>query len=388
MSGRWSRSWQFITTLLICFMLSLGTVAKAISAEVITFISPGEGIEATVSKPVIIYEIAVPVSTQNMLVQMDGIDITGALDFTPTGFKYHPVQPLANGPHQLYLTINLPDGNPLARIFSFSTLTKVSSNTQISAVYEHEIDKSNHLTQIPERNFAANIGNTTTITQGNWQVGLTTNLRWLDRSLPMFAPEKKGIDLVNYLATGTYQKDNLSLLLNAGDLQIQETQNTVMGLARRGVQVNSIYKSLSLGGFVINSEQLYGIDDGTGLEFNTGNTIKGLSGGYSLLADKLKLRAIYVTGVEESNSFGIYDVDSGEREGDVLGFVVQYLLFDGKLNLEAEYDLADFDANNTDAIDAETDKAWNLRASGYTGSYNYQAVYEYIGADYEVIGNP
>ncbi len=388
MSGRWSRGSKFIVISQVFCMLLLYMGAGAASAEMITFISPGEGIEATVSKPPIVCDVGSAVSPQSMLAQLDGIDITGALDFTSTGFRYKPVQPLINGPHQLYLVVYLADGSAVEQFFSFSTFTKVSNNTQVSAVYEQVLDKSSHLTQIPHRNLAANLGNTTTFTDGDWQLGLTTNLRWLDRSLPMFEPEKKGIDLVNYLISAAYQKENLSLLINAGDLQVQETQNTVMGLARRGVQTNFNYKSLSLSGFVVNSEQLYGIDDGTGLEFDTGNTIKGLSGGYSLLSDTLKVRAIYATGTETNNSFGIYDANSGEREGNVLGFLVQYQLLEGKLNLEAEYDLSDFDANNTDEFSSKTDKAWTLRANGYAGSYNYQAVYEYVGPEYEVIGNP
>lgn len=388
MSGRCHRGWRFLAILHACGVLFLLTSVGSALAQGVVFVSPGEGVEATTSKPQIICEVGIPVSNQSLLAQLDGVDITGALDFTPTGFSYKPVQPLMNGPHQLYLTVYQADGSVAEQIFSFSTLTKVSSNTQISAVYEQEIDKSAHLTQIPKNNFAANLGNSTTFTQGDWQLGLTTNLRWLDRSLPMLPPEKKGIDLVNYLLSAQYQKDELSLQINAGDLQIQETQNTVMGLARRGVQTNFNYKDLSLSGFVVNSEQLFGIDDGTGLEFDTGNTIKGVSGGYSLLSNALKLRAIYVTGTEESNSYGIYDADSGVREGDVLGFLAQYQLLQGKLNLEAEYDLSDFDADNADDTSSETDHAWTLRANGYVGSYNYQAVYEYVGPNYEVVGNP
>ncbi len=342
--------------------------------------------EATTSKPSIVIETDSVASAETLLILLDGVDITNALDFSSSGFNFRPVQPIQNGPHQLYLTLTLADGSTEERIFSFSTFTRVSSNTEISAIYEQVLDKSSHLTN-PQRNFAANLGNTSTFTEGNWQIGLTTNLRWLDRSIPMYEPEKKGIDLVNYLVFASYQKEDFSLQLNAGDLQIQETQNTVMGLARRGVQTNINYKGLSVSGFAVNSEQLYGIDDGTGLEFDSGNAIKGVSGGFSLLSDTLKVRAIYVTGGEDSNSFGIYDAEVGEREGDVLGFLVQYQLLEGKLNLEAEYDISDFDVNNADEFSSKTDRAWNLRANGYAGSYSYQAVYEYVGPDYEVVGN-
>ena len=388
MSGGLSRNWGRVVVVFVGSLILSGLLSEKVVAAGITFVSPGEGVEATSSKPPIVCEVGIPISNQNLLVMLDGIDVTGALNVTASGFEYKPVQPLANGPHQLYLVLYAPDGSAAEQIFSFSTFTKVSSNTQVSAVYEQVLDKSDHLHQVPHRNVAANLGNTTTFTQGNWQMGMTTNLRWLDRSTSIYAPEKKGLDLVNYLVSGQYQKDDLTLQINAGDLQIQETQNTVMGLARRGVQSNFNYKGLSLSGFVVNSEQLFGIDDGTGLEFDTSKNIKGVSGGYSLLNDTLKMRAIYVTGVEESNSFGIYDADVGEREGDVLGFYLQYQLLEGKLNLEGEYDRSEFDGNTADEFSKESDKAWTLRANGYAGSYNYQAVYEYVGPDYEVIGNP
>ncbi len=388
MSGELSRNWGRVVVLFVGGLILSGLVAGTVSAAGIAFVSPGEGVEATTSKPPVACDVGVPVSNQNLLVMLDGIDVTGALDFTSTGFSYKPIQPLPNGPHQLYLVIYAADGSAAEQIFSFSTLTKISSNTQISAVYEQVLDKSDHLHQVPHRNVAANLGNTTTFTQGNWQMGMTTNLRWLDRSTSIYAPEKKGMDLVNYLISGQYQKDDLTLQINAGDLQIQETQNTVMGLARRGVQTRFNYKGLSLDGFVVDSEQLFGIQEGSGLEFDSSKNIKGVSGGFSLLDNSLKLRAIYVTGVEESNSFGIYDADSGEREGDVLGFLLQYQLLDGKLNLEGEYDRSDFDGNTADEFSGEKDKAWTLRANGYAGSYSYQAVYEYTGPDYEVIGNP
>ncbi|PLX90290.1 MAG: hypothetical protein C0614_00865, partial [Desulfuromonas sp.] len=363
MSGGFYRSWGRVVVVFVGSLILSGLFSENVAASGILFVSPGEGVEATSSKPPIVCEMGVPVSNQNLLVMLDGIDVTGALDFTASGFSYKPVQPLANGPHQLYLVLYSADGSAAEQVFTFATLTKVSSNTQVSAVYEQVLDKSDHLHQVPHRNVAANLGNTTTFTQGNWQMGLTTNLRWLDRSTSIYAPEKKGLDLVNYLVSGQYVKDDLLLQINAGDLQLQETQNTVMNLARRGVQTRFSYKGLSLDGFVVDSEQLFGIDDGTGLEFDSSKNIKGIAGGYSLLDDTLKLRAIYVTGVEESNSFGIYDADAGEREGDVLGFLLQYQLLEGKLNLEGEYDRSDFDANIDDETSGEKDKAWNLRAN-------------------------
>ncbi|PLY03404.1 MAG: hypothetical protein C0622_04445 [Desulfuromonas sp.] len=384
-SGDRLRSGVFIAALVL-FVLLIGALPAV--AEDVSFVAPGEGIEATTSKPEVACLFTFPVFRDRLLVQLDGIDITGALDLSGNGFTYKPILPLANGPHQLALAFYLPDGSVAQRSFFFSTFTRMSSTTQVSAVYEAEVAKSDHLTGIPKHNFAANIGHATTVTTGDWQLGLTTNLRWLDRSEPIVDPEKKGLDLVNYQLTAQYQKEAFGLLLAAGDVQIQETRNTVSGLARRGVQAGVVYDKLTLSGFVVNSEQLYGVDDGSGLEFDSGNTISGGSIGYRFFEDKLTLRAIYVTGSEESNSFGVYEEKTGEREGDVVGVQAQVQLFAGKLNIEAEYDWSDFDVDSGDGAGSVTDKAWMVTAGGYVDGYSYQASYDYIGPDYAVVGNP
>ncbi len=378
------------TVVISLFLLWAGQgFAGTTPAEpIVTFDSPGEGFEATEKKPTMRFSSNIPVGAANLLVLLDGVDITGVLEFPPGGFEYRPDQSLPNGQHQIHVTVYRDDGTEAEQEFAFSTLYRgffdqVSSNTQVSAVYEQALKKP---VGVPRRNLATNLGTTNLVTKGKWEVGFNTNLRYLERSAPILAPEKKGFDLVDYRLSGRYAGENLGLLAEMGDLQLQETQNTVMGLARRGARAELNYRSFSLSSFMVQSEQVFGFDGGLGLDFNENDNIKGVAGGIKLFSDALTLRTIYVTGGEKGSSFGLY-TEGGDRKGDVLAFVLQNQLLDGKLTIGAEYDLSDFDADTSDEFSSETDRAWSLKAGGYAGNVNYQALYEYVGPDYEVVGN-
>ncbi len=369
--------------------LSLVTITAQSYAESILFSSPGDNVEVNTNRPPIVFDLTGKEPPAQLLVMLDDTDVTGALTMTSTGFRYVPVRPLANGSHQLRISIVFEEGAVIERQFSFVTFARLTGETQVSANYQQVLAKSDDMAHVPHRDFAANLGNTTRYSQGNWQLSLITNVRWLDRSLSIQAPEQKGVDLVNYQVTGQYQIEDTVLQIGAGDLQIQETNNTVMGLARRGVQTSLRSNRLTMQGFLVQSQQFYGIGDGSGLEFDDKNHIYGGSVNYSLLSDQLRLRTIYVAGVEtDSSSYGYYNIYQTERKSRVLGFLAQTTVLDGKLDLEAEYDLADYDADSNDGQSAESDRAWALIAGGSSGAYTYQAAYEYFGPHYEVIGNP
>ncbi len=55
---------------------------------------------------------------------------------------------------------------------------------------------------------------------------------------------------------------------------------------------------------------------------------------------------------------------------------------------EAEFDLSKFDGDSRDEFPSEKDKAYRAKIGGASGFLSYEALYEYMGPDYEVIGNP
>ena len=58
---------HYIFTLFVFGVLLFYITSWSANAEVISFVSPGEGVEATVSKPPIIFEVDIPVSDQNQI---------------------------------------------------------------------------------------------------------------------------------------------------------------------------------------------------------------------------------------------------------------------------------------------------------------------------------
>jgi hypothetical protein len=54
---------------------------------------------------------------------------------------------------------------------------------------------------------------------------------------------------------------------------------------------------------------------------------------------------------------------------------------------EAELDFSRFDADTSDEFPRDRDKAYRLKIGGASGIYTYEGFYEYMGPEYEVIGN-
>jgi hypothetical protein len=139
--------------------------------------------------------------------------------------------------------------------------------------------------------------------------------------------------------------------------------------------------------FAVKSEQIIGFREGLGIGTTPADHIVGASGDLGLFSDKLKFRTIYVKGGQEGSSLGI-STTGGSKQGDVLGFFSTTDFFKQKLVTEAELDFARFDADTSDEFPRIRDKAYRLKAGGILGKFNYEALYEYTGCDYEVIGSP
>jgi hypothetical protein len=136
----------------------------------------------------------------------------------------------------------------------------------------------------------------------------------------------------------------------------------------------------------VKGEQVFGFVGGFGVGFDTEDHILGLAGETTLFSDRLKIRPVYVTGGEPGSSFGIWS-SGGNSEGDVLGLEVSGQLIEEKLNATAEVDFSSYDADNKDEFSEESDKAYKLALDGYAGRFSYNAIYEYMGPEYQVIGN-
>ncbi len=364
------------------------------AGSIIQLITPEEGAEVIAKKPLIRSVITEPFSPENLLVLFDGIDVTGILDITPEGFEYRPIDVLPSGAHTLNITVYAADGTELQKEFTFSTrhsknLEEAYSSNELTTIYEAVLKKPKDVEDEPYSKIESNLRSVIRLKEKGWEFTLSTNLRYLDQSLPVFFPENKGINIIDYLLQGKYSSDEFQLLTGIGDIQINETKNTVQGLARRGGRFSLQYKDFNLSAFVVNSKQVFGfrnVRDGIGIDGSLDDHIMGVSAEAGFFDNKVSFKTIYVTGGEEGSSFGIF-TEGGGNKGDALGIVLKTDFFEQKLTTEAELDFSEFDADTSDEFSSESDSAYKLKAGGYSGNYSYEALYEYMGPDYEVIGN-
>ena len=354
-------------------------------------VSPREGAEVIGKKPLIKAEFAGPVPPGTLFVTLDSTDVTQLLTVTGTGFEYRPLAVLPAGAHTLSITASGADGSQLQKTISFSSrhtasLEESYIDNDLSMVYESTLKKPEDVPSTPYSKLEGNLRSDTKIRNNGWQFTFNTNLRYLDQSLPVFSPQRKGVDAANWLLTASYTKGETNFRASFGDVQVNETAYTVMALARKGGVLNLDLGNYFLNAFSVKSEQVFGFR-GVGVSDNTDDHIVGVSGGARLIDRKVEFRTIYVSGGEQGNSFGISTLESGKK-GDVLGLLLTTNLLENKLTTEFETDFSSFDPDSTDEFGSRSDKAYKLRAAGFIGQYNYEAMYEYVGKYFEVVGNP
>ncbi len=382
--------------LFISFLFSFTVHAQTAleSTGPVQLISPEQDSLVIAKKPIIQVAFTEPFAPENILVLFDGSDITGILDITPEGFEYRPVQVLMSGMHTISITIMTEDGYEAVQEFAFSTrhyemFEEAYVNNELTTIYEGVLIKPHDVESEPHSRVESNLNSELRLKQGAWEFTLGTNIRYFDQSLPVFKPEQKGIDLINYLLEGRYTGENFVILTEIGDVQVNESENTVQGLGRRGGKLSFQYNDININTFLVQSKQVFGCRnarDCIGIEGTSEDHIMGVSAETSIMDNRVSLKTVYVTGGEEGSSFGLY-TEGGGSESDTLGFIIKTDFFDQKLTTEAELDFSEFDADTMDEFDADNDTAYKLKANGYAGRFSYGAVYEYMGPDYAVVGN-
>jgi len=360
------------------------------SEEGIYAIMPAENEEVIAKKPEIKVGFIMPVATETLLVLLDGTDVTQLVTATARGFEFTPFQVLAAGTHTLSITVEDSEGKQVQKSITFSNrhsdaFEEAYTDNEASVNYEAVVEKPDEATYIPYSKVEGNIRSDTKIREKEWNFGFQTNVRYLDQSLPVGEPLRKGFTVANWIFTGSYIKDTLKFNVGIGDVQINESQYTVYGLARRGGVMGFEYGDVRLNAFSVKSEQVYGLH-GIGIEGSTSDHIVGVSGGVRLFESKMEFRTIYATGGEPGSSFGISTV-AGKQKGEVIGFLLKSDFFENKMTTEFETAFSKYDPDDSDEFGSKRDTAIRLQIGGSLDWYNYSAIYEYIGRDYAVVGN-
>lgn len=423
---------------LICSILLTGVQAFAENQPNNGFImtSPLQDQVEIAKKPEIVLKNLSPLANEAPLVLLDGIDVSGLLEYKGGHYSIKPVMVLPAGEHNLYISAYDSNGNPVEQEFFFSTrhseaFEEAYSNNELSIIYkgvlnhytkyetpveeadsEWIIDDASYQTpEEPVDDFShasidAYLSSDSVIRDGNWSTSFVTNMRYYNQRADILEPEKRGFSLIDILLSTQYSGEKFNVEIGLGDNALQESRNTVDNLYRRGIKAVLQYDEFTLNGFGVIAAEQYNELDHLGLRFNSNDHIMGLSGQYDFFDKRMFLKAIYVNGGETGESLGTW-TEGGARKGDAFGLVFFTDFFEGQLITEMEYDEATinkkasafanysvvedpFTETETVVDDEEeerSDKAYRIAISGLKNVYNYELTYEYTGPDYEVVGN-
>jgi len=194
---------------------------------------------------------------------------------------------------------------------------------------------------------------------------------------------EKDIDLANMAVSVVHDRHSLK----AGDVNITESEFTVQGLGRRGLEYAYSGAKASVHVFDINSQQPRGFD-GFGVPRAALNIFGGAVG-TKFLKDAVSVKAVYLSGKDDPTR-GVNVSESyfnaRGRKGSVFALVEETSLFQNKLTLGAEYARSDFDGDINDQSGSQKDSAWRVGGTFRSGIVQAGAVYRSIGGAFNPIG--
>lgn len=214
--------------------------------------------------------------------------------------------------------------------------------------------------------------------EGKISIYLDSNFSMTDNPLP----EEEKVDLSNM--TLKFEKNNNSL--NFGDLNINESEYSVYGLGRRGIDWLYDSKKVYLHLFDISSQQPKGFK-GFGIP-KSNISIFGSVFGYKFFDDKFLIKTIYLSGKDDPGE-GV-NIDSSElyqrRKGSVIAIIEEAKLINNKLSIKSEFAKSKYDDNFEDEEGSASDKAYKAGVDFSSGSFFFGINYNYIGKDFNPIG--
>jgi hypothetical protein len=352
-------------------------------------LTPLAGQEVIGKKPRIHVAIGVPYTPGSLYVALDGMDITSQVVAAADGLTYSPQQPLPGGQHVLSVSLRTQDQLDLREDLSFSTrhtrsLQQFAGGVRAGAEAENLLDHHESVFAQNDYRVQGEVVYALQAAQQQWQAAVNTNLWYLNQKLPVFPPQRERLDLASYLISANRRGTNHTLGAELGDVRVLGTPRTIGTLSRRGANLGFEYRNLALTGFAVSSPQLFGFRGGTGIGTDPDSNIYGFTAGAGFLGNRLHLRAVHSQGGEPIQSYGFF-ADNGASHGRVTGYVLTAQPWPS-LNVEAEYDQSQFDANSLDQAAARSDDAYGVRVAGQKNAFNYQLAYERLGPDYRVVG--
>jgi len=192
----------------------------------------------------------------------------------------------------------------------------------------------------------------------------------------------KNIDLSNMVLS----INKGSHTLTAGDININESEYTVSGLGRRGMEYSFNNQKMYLHVFDVNSQQPLGFQ---GFGFPKSSiSIFGGAVSYKLFKDAVSLKAVYLAGKDDPSAgrnVG-YDSFNTARKGSVIALVEETTLFQNKVALNGEFARSSYDGDLDDDQDVLADNAWRLGGNIAVSILSLSGNYHHIGKNFNPIG--
>jgi len=213
---------------------------------------------------------------------------------------------------------------------------------------------------------------------GSTAVNVDSNFSFTNTPLP----QEKNVDLSNMIV-GVSQGSHT---LQAGDISLNESEYTVNGAGRRGVDYAFNNQKVYVHAFDISSQQVKGFK-GFGIP-DKEVSVMGGAAGLNVFKNAVSVKAIYVSG--KDNPFKGTNVGAAPyyaaRQGRVLAVTEETRLFNNRFNLKAEVARSTYDGDLSDQIGKSSDNALYLGAGFSLGTLTIGAVYRYVGKDFNSVG--
>jgi hypothetical protein len=227
-------------------------------------------------------------------------------------------------------------------------------------------------------NSTANVRIFKTHNAGDYAINFDSNFNYANQPVE----GNNNVDLSNLILS--VNRGNHTL--RAGDISVNESEYTVYGLGRRGVDYAFDNQKTSVHVFNINSQEPKGFS-GFGIP-KQDISILGGTIGRNLFNDTYNFKLIYVTGKDDPQR-GVNVATSDfftSRKGNVVSLLQEARLFQNRMLLDAEIAHSNYDANLSDEQGATPDNAFKLGGSYTHGILFIGVNYNYIGKDFNSIG--
>lgn len=368
-----------------------GPALEADPGEVFDLIAPHEQSTAIGKQPAIRFRFQNLESVQGYLAILDGTDITALVQQDQYDFIYRPIEPLPSGEHVLLVIVTYADGTQTEDQKRFRSrhaehFEEAYSHNEIGAVYRSALYRRGRFEDESNYQVTGNLSTSSKVKENGFEATADANFWYLEQNQPIPEPQESGVNLANFLVTTSYTEDQMKAYTEIGDIPINLTPYLIQGLPRRGGAAGIDYGNYSFRASNTSSRDLFGFNGGLGMSDSSDDSITALSGGGDLFSGLLNVQAAYLTGGVEKDSYNSWSVNSGKREGDAAGLLLQSNLFDQRLQLETEMGYSDYDFNTSDEFSSETGHAYRFSANGYYEQFTYGATYQYISPEYEVVG--